>query len=187
MYICCGKYSLLLVFVFAPRGFSPVLGYSILLKSQHFEIQIRPGNRQTKNHLLNELPLNIYLFIYLHGSDNLEKVMNFTSRLEKSLNSVQVLEQYLTSLLGLEKSLKFTTLSTPGFFFCKIRLFYRRKFWRIPGVRTCETHGQRKSIFVHEQYFISVLYFEFYLYLKCNCKSYPVILLGLVADSSIKY
>ena len=65
MYICCGKYSLLLVFVFAPRGFSPVLGYSILLKSQHFEIQIRPGNRQTKNHLLNELPLNIYLFIYM--------------------------------------------------------------------------------------------------------------------------
>lgn len=66
MYICCGKYSLLLVFVFAPRGFSPVLGYSTLLKSQHFEIQIRPGNRQTKNHLLNELPLNIYLFIYLY-------------------------------------------------------------------------------------------------------------------------
>ena len=65
MYICCGKYSLLLVFVFAPRGFSPVLGYSTLLKSQHFEIQIRPGNRQTKNHLLNELPLNIYLFIYM--------------------------------------------------------------------------------------------------------------------------
>ena len=88
MYICCGKYSSLLVFVFAPRGFSPVLEYSILLKSQHFEIQIRPGNRQTKNHLLNELPLNIYLFIYLHGSDNFEKVMNFTSRLEKSLNSV---------------------------------------------------------------------------------------------------
>ena len=123
MYICCGKYSLLLVFVFAPRGFSPVLGYSTLLKSQHFEIQIRPGNRQTKNHLLNELPLNIYLFIYLHGSDNLEKVMNFTSRLEKSLNSVQVLEQYLTSLLGLEKSLKFTTLSTPGFFF-SVKLDY---------------------------------------------------------------
>ena len=65
MYICCGKYGLSLVFAFAPRGFSPVLGYSTLLKSQHFEIQIRPGNRQTKNHLLNELLLNIYLFIYL--------------------------------------------------------------------------------------------------------------------------
>ena len=64
-YKCCGNYSLLLVFVFAPRGFSPVLGYSTLLKSQHFEIQIRPGNRQTKNHLLNELPLNIYLSIYM--------------------------------------------------------------------------------------------------------------------------
>ena len=64
-----------------------------------------------------------YLFIYLHGSDNLEKVMNFTSRLEKSLNSVQALEQYLTILLGLEKSLKFTTLSTLGFFL-SVKLHY---------------------------------------------------------------
>ena len=40
-----------------------------------------------------------------HGSYNLEKVLNFTSRLEKSLSSVKVLEKYLISLLGLEKSL----------------------------------------------------------------------------------
>ena len=33
------------------------------------------------------------------------------SCLEKSLNSVKDLEKYLISLLGLEKSLKFTTLS----------------------------------------------------------------------------
>ena len=50
------------------------------------------------------------------GSYNLEKVLSFSSRLvrlEKSLNSAKVLEKYLISLLGLEKSLKFTTLSTP--------------------------------------------------------------------------
>ena len=39
------------------------------------------------------------------------KVLNFRSCLEKSLNSVKVFEKYLISLLGLEKSLKFTTLS----------------------------------------------------------------------------
>ena len=34
----------------------------------------------------------------VHGSYNLEKVLNFTSGLEKSLNSVKVLEKYLISL-----------------------------------------------------------------------------------------
>ena len=47
-----------------------------------------------------------------HGCYNLEKVLNFSSRLEKSFNLVKVLEKYLISLLGLEKSLKFTTMST---------------------------------------------------------------------------
>ena len=50
------------------------------------------------------------------SSYNLEKVLSFSSRLvrlEKSLNSAKVLEKYSISLLGLEKSLKFTTLSTP--------------------------------------------------------------------------
>ena len=36
---------------------------------------------------------------YTHGSYNLEKVLNFSSRLEKSLISVKVLEKYLISLL----------------------------------------------------------------------------------------
>ena len=44
----------------------------------------------------------------IHGSYNLETVFNFFS---KVLNSVKILEKYLISLLGLEKSLKFTTLS----------------------------------------------------------------------------
>ena len=48
-----------------------------------------------------------------HGSYNLEKVLNL----------VYFLENYLISLLGLEKSLKFITLSMPDTFFCKIRLF----------------------------------------------------------------
>ena len=54
------------------------------------------------------------------GSYNLEKVLSFSSRLvrlEKSLNSAKVLEKYLISLLGLEKSLKLTTLSTPYTYF----------------------------------------------------------------------
>ena len=48
---------------------------------------------------------------YKRGSYNLENVLNFSSCLEKSLISVKVLEKYLISLLGLEESLKFTTLS----------------------------------------------------------------------------
>ena len=35
----------------------------------------------------------------IHGSYNLEKVLNFTSCLAKFLNSVSVLEQYFISLL----------------------------------------------------------------------------------------
>ena len=34
-----------------------------------------------------------------HGSHNLEKVLNFSTRLEMSLNSFEVLEKYLISLL----------------------------------------------------------------------------------------
>ena len=49
----------------------------------------------------------------VHGSYNLEKVLNFSGRLSKSLNLVKVLEKYLVSLLGLKKSLKFTTLFIP--------------------------------------------------------------------------
>ena len=59
------------------------------------------------------LTLQWNLDIMNHGSYNLEKVLNFSSRLEKSFSLVKVLEKYLISLLGLEKSLKFTTLSTP--------------------------------------------------------------------------
>ena len=41
-----------------------------------------------------------------HGSYNLEKVLNFSSRLEKSL----------ISLVGLEKSLEFSNLFMPSLF-----------------------------------------------------------------------
>ena len=57
--------------------------------------------------------LNAITYTYLHGSYNLEKVLNFGSRLEKSFNLVNVLEKYLIFLLGLEKSLKFSNLSMP--------------------------------------------------------------------------
>ena len=69
-----------------------------------------------------------YAFFVAHGSYNLEKVLNFTSRREKSLESVEVLEKYLISLLGLGTSLKFTTLTTP------------RKIWLILCVRTSKTY-----------------------------------------------
>ena len=62
-----------------------------------------------------------------HGSYNLEKVLNCNSRIEKFLNSVKVLEKYLISLLGLQKSLKFSTLLTLHIF-CEIRLFCHGKF-----------------------------------------------------------
>ena len=45
-----------------------------------------------------------------------------------NLNLVQVIEKYFISLLGLEKSLKFATLSTLDTIFCKIRLFCQGKF-----------------------------------------------------------
>ena len=65
----------------------------------------------------------------MHGSYNLEKALNFTSRLEKFLEfGLGPLKIYLISVLGPEKSLKFTTLSTPDTFFYKIRLLCRRKF-----------------------------------------------------------
>ena len=51
--------------------------------------------------------------IYTHGSYNLEKVLNFSSRLEKSL----------ISLLGLEKSLKFSNLFMPYHFSEKLNDF----------------------------------------------------------------
>ena len=50
----CGL-SLLLVLLFSP-----------LLKNQHFQIPIRPGFRQTRNHSVDVLPPNNNLFIYFH-------------------------------------------------------------------------------------------------------------------------
>ena len=46
--------------------FLRVLRFSPLLKNEHFpKIPIRPGIRWTENHLVDVLPLNRYLFIYL--------------------------------------------------------------------------------------------------------------------------
>ena len=45
--------------------FVRVLRFSPLLKNQHFRIPIRPGIRKTKNHFVDVLPPNHYLFIYL--------------------------------------------------------------------------------------------------------------------------
>ena len=60
----CGL-ILLLVLSFDPRGFSPSTPVSPLLKNQHFQIPIRPGIRLTKNHFVDALPPNHYLFCLL--------------------------------------------------------------------------------------------------------------------------
>ena len=69
------------------------------------------------------------------------------------------------SLLGLEKSLKFTTLYTPSFF-CKItRIILPRRIWLILGVQEpVKLTGNVKTFFVHERYFI-LFYFILFLYL----------------------
>ena len=45
--------------------FLRVLRFSPLLKNQHFQIPIWPGIMWTKNHYVDVLPANRYLFVYL--------------------------------------------------------------------------------------------------------------------------
>ena len=111
--------------------------------------------------------------------------MNFTGRLGKSLNSIQVLEKYLISLLGLEKSSKYTTLSTPDTFCCKITLFYLAKFGSSLVYEPLKLKSNLINI-VHEQYFISVPLFQMpFLYLRCHFKSYPVLMRKAVQNNVI--
>ena len=77
----------------------------------------------------------ITISFVIHGSYNLEKVLNFTSRLEKSLNSTEVLEKKLISLLSLEMSSKFITLPTPDTFFLQNKIILPWKIWLILGVK----------------------------------------------------
>ena len=58
--------NFLLVLSFPLRGFSLwVVWFSTLVKNQHGQIPIRLGIRRTKNNLVDVLPLNHYLLIYL--------------------------------------------------------------------------------------------------------------------------
>ena len=60
-----GWVNFLLVLSFALRGFSlRVVLFSPLVKNQHWQIPIQSRIRKTKNHLVDVLPLNHYLFIY---------------------------------------------------------------------------------------------------------------------------
>ena len=79
----------------------------------YFTVQSSTWGRQILKQNLKQQAMKVSK----HGSYNLEKVLNFSSRLKKSWNSVKVLEKYLISLLGLEKSLEFTTLSMPDTYF----------------------------------------------------------------------
>ena len=58
-WVCCWFSPLL------REGLLRVLRFSPFLKSQHFQIPIRPEIRYTKNHYVEVLPANRYLFIYL--------------------------------------------------------------------------------------------------------------------------
>ena len=126
------------------------------LKNKNDELRLNSfQNPWLESILIRFNCLRLYFDILPHGSHYLEKVLKCSSCREKFLNSVKVLKKYLISLLGLEKFLKFTTLS--------------------------------KNIFEHEQYlsFVS-LFLMLFLYLRCNCKSYPVIFQSFVVESSIK-
>ena len=59
-WVCCWFSPLL------REVFLRVLRFSPLLKNQHFQIPIRPGIRLTKNHHLDVLPANRYLFIFIY-------------------------------------------------------------------------------------------------------------------------
>ena len=56
--VCCWFSPLLQVFL-------RVLRFSPLLKNQHFQIPVRPGIRQTKNHYVDVL-LQSYLFLFIY-------------------------------------------------------------------------------------------------------------------------
>ena len=92
----------------------------------------------------------------------------------ESLKSVSVLEKYLISLLGLEKSLKFSTLSMPDTFSVKSDYFAEENLAHPEPVKLT---GNVKTFLCMNNICFSV-YCKCYLllYLRCNCKSYPVIL-----------
>ena len=60
VWVCCWFSPLL------QEVFLQVLRFSCLLKNQHFQIPIQTGIRYTKNHHVDVLPANRYLFIYFY-------------------------------------------------------------------------------------------------------------------------
>ena len=62
--------SLSFVLSLAPRGFSPGSPVFLVLKNQHFQIPIRPAISWTKDHRVDVLPPNLYLFYsFIHLLD----------------------------------------------------------------------------------------------------------------------
>ena len=109
------------------------------------------------------------------------------SRLEKSLGlgPLKVLD-----VSGLEKSLKFTTLSTTATFFCKTELFCQGKLGSssVQEVEPVKFTVNVKTILCMNNILFLFLYYKImlFLYLRYNCKWYQVILQSLVAESNIK-
>ena len=78
------------------EAFLRVLQFSPLLKNQHFQIPIRPGIRQMKNHYVDVLPANRYLFIYLFILF-ISSVWRF---IQRSLGSARTDKPFIPCVLG---------------------------------------------------------------------------------------
>ena len=64
--------------------FLQVLWFSPLLKNQHLQIPIRPGIRQTKNHYVDVLPPNRYLFyLGVHALLNLNPIFSHPKNIKR--------------------------------------------------------------------------------------------------------
>ena len=101
---------------------SPVLGYSTLLESQHFEIQIRPGNRQAKNtYWMSYLYIFIYLFTWFGQSwKGHEFYQSSWKVLEFGLGPWIVLDLFIRSW----KVLEIHNLVYARLFFFSVKLHY---------------------------------------------------------------
>ena len=126
-----------------------------------------------------------------HGSYNLEKVLNLTitSRLEKSLNSVYGLEKYLISLLGLEKSGLKNRNSQPSLrqtlFSVKLDYFAEENLAHSPCKNlSVKLTGNLKAFLCMNNILFLCFSISNAICVPHHCKSYPVILQSLVAESA---
>ena len=104
------------------------------------------------------------------------------------------------TLLGLEKSLKFNTLSMPDRVFCKIRFFAEEKLaHHLSGSELAKLTGNLRTFFLHEQICVLFLFLNFILrcyfctsdalashFPKCCCGKYEITLSTMAENLSKK-